>query len=62
MLLGFLRKDWFATERVEMVRGEDLEKVEGGVLGIFLPRWPIHFFCSSWVRASRSMSRADVTS
>lgn len=38
ILLGFLRKDWFATERVDMVRGEALEKEEGGVLGIFLPR------------------------
>lgn len=36
--LGFLRKDWFATERVDIVRGDALEKVEGGVLGIFLPR------------------------
>lgn len=62
MFLGFLRKDWFATERVDIVRGDALEKVEGGVLGIFLPRWPIHFFCSSWDKARSNMSRADVTS
>lgn len=62
LLLGFLRKDWFGPERVDMERGEAREKVDGGVLGIFFPRWPIHFFCSSWVRASRSMSRAEVTS
>lgn len=62
LLLGFLRKDWFGPERVDMERGEARENVDGGVLGIFFPRWPIHFFCSSWVRASRSMSRAEVTS
>lgn len=62
LLLGFLRKDWLGPERVDMERGEALENVDGGVLGIFFPRWPIHFFCSSWVRASRSMSRAEVTS
>lgn len=62
LLLGFLRKDWFGPERVDMERGEARENVEGGVLGIFFPRCPIHFFCSSVVRASRSMSRAEVTS
>lgn len=35
---GFLRKDWFIVERVDTLRGEALEKVDGGVLGIFLPR------------------------
>lgn len=62
LLLGFLRKDWFGPERVDMERGEARENVDGGVLGIFFPRCPIHFFCSSVVRASRSMSRAEVTS
>lgn len=62
LLLGFLRKDWFGPERVDMERGEALENWDGGVLGIFFPRCPIHFFCSSVVRASRSMSRAEVTS
>lgn len=62
LLLGFLRKDWLGPERVDMDRGEALVNVDGGVLGIFFPRWPIHFFCSSWVRASSSMSRAEVTS